>query len=114
VAQRSPHRNVGRAIIWSIAICVVVYLLVAFAVGSSLPLDRIVAAKDYALAEAAQPALGQITDTGALLDDTLHAFNEKVEASQCVVIGSFAPSQPNRPILLLQGSCERLVAAILD
>lgn len=54
-----PHRNVGRAIILSIAICVVVYLLVAFAVGSSLPLDRIVAAKDYALAEAARPALGQ-------------------------------------------------------
>ena len=54
-----PHRNVGRAIVWSIAICVVVYLLVAFAVGSSLPIDRIVAAKDYALAEAAQPALGQ-------------------------------------------------------
>jgi amino acid transporter len=55
----SPHRNVGRAIVLSIAICVVVYLLVAFAVGSSLSLERIVAAKDYALAEAARPALGQ-------------------------------------------------------
>lgn len=55
-----PHRNVGRAIILSVAICVVVYLLVAFAVGSSLSLDRIVAAKNYALAEAAQPALGQV------------------------------------------------------
>ena len=55
-----PHRNVGRAIIISIAICVVAYLLVAFAVGASLPLDRIVAAKDYALAEAAEPALGRI------------------------------------------------------
>jgi amino acid transporter len=54
-----PHRNVGRAIVLSIAICVVVYLLVAFAVGSSLPLDQIIAAKDYALAEAARPALGQ-------------------------------------------------------
>jgi amino acid transporter len=54
-----PHRNVGRAIVLSIAICVIVYLLVAFAVGSSLPIDRIVAAKDYALAEAARPALGQ-------------------------------------------------------
>jgi amino acid transporter len=54
-----PHRHVGRAIIISIAICVVVYLLVAFAVGSSLPLDRIVAAKDYALAEAAEPSLGR-------------------------------------------------------
>jgi amino acid transporter len=55
----NPHRNVGRAIVLSIAICAVVYLLVAFAVGSSLPLDRIVAAKDYALAEAAEPALGK-------------------------------------------------------
>lgn len=53
-----PHRNVGRAIIASILICVVVYLLMAFAVGSSLSLEEIVAAKDYALAEAAEPALG--------------------------------------------------------
>ena len=53
-----PHRNVGRTIIFSIAICVVVYLLVAFAVGSSLSLEEIVAAKDYSLAEAAEPALG--------------------------------------------------------
>ena len=55
----NPHRNVGRAILLSISICVVVYLLVAFAVGSSLTLEEIVAAKDYALAEATQPALGQ-------------------------------------------------------
>jgi len=54
-----PHRNVGRAIVFSIVICVIVYLLVAFAVGSSLPIDQIVAAKDYALAEAARPTLGQ-------------------------------------------------------
>ncbi len=58
-----PHRNVGRAIIWSIAICVVVHLLVAFAVGASLPLDRIVAVKDHALAEAAQPAPGRPAST---------------------------------------------------
>jgi amino acid transporter len=45
-----PHRNVGRVISLSIAICVVVYLLVAFTVGSSLPLDRIIAARDCALA----------------------------------------------------------------
>lgn len=55
-----PHRNVGRTIMISIAICVVVYLLVAFAVGSSLTLDEIIAAKDYSLAEAAEPVLGQV------------------------------------------------------
>ncbi len=54
-----PHRNVGKSIMYSIGACVVVYLLVAYAVGSSLSLNQIVAAKDYALAEAAAPALGQ-------------------------------------------------------
>jgi amino acid transporter len=53
-----PHRNVGRTIVYSIMICVVVYLLVAFAVGANLSIDEIVAAKDYSLARAAEPALG--------------------------------------------------------
>ena len=55
-----PNRNVGRAIMISIVLCVVVYLLVAFGVGSSLTIDQIIAAKDYSLAEAAKPALGQV------------------------------------------------------
>jgi amino acid transporter len=54
-----PKRNVGRAIIISLAICVVVYLTVCFAVGSALSIGQIVKAKDFALAEAARPALGQ-------------------------------------------------------
>ncbi len=54
----NPHKNVGRAITFSILICVVVYILVALAVGSSLGLDELIKAKDYALAEAAAPALG--------------------------------------------------------
>ncbi len=53
-----PHKNVGRSIIISIAICAVVYLVVAYAVSSSLSIDQIVAAKDYSLAEAAEPFLG--------------------------------------------------------
>lgn len=55
-----PNRNVGRAIMISIALCVLVYLLVAFGVGSSLTIGEIIAAKDYSLAEAAKPALGQV------------------------------------------------------
>lgn len=53
-----PHRNVGRAIILSIVICVVVYFLVAMAVAGNLSLDEIIAAKNFALAEAARPAFG--------------------------------------------------------
>jgi amino acid transporter len=54
-----PHRNVGRAIIISISICVVIYLLVALGVYANLDLAAIVEAKDFALAEAARPAFGE-------------------------------------------------------
>ena len=54
-----PKKNVGRAIVISIGVCVVVYILVGFAVAGSLGLDEIIGAKDYALAEAARPAFGQ-------------------------------------------------------
>ncbi len=54
-----PKKNVGRAIIISLVICLVVYLAVCFAVASSLTLDELIAAKDYSLAEAARPAMGE-------------------------------------------------------
>ncbi|GAB5547020.1 MAG: APC family permease [Sandaracinaceae bacterium] len=53
-----PEKNVGRAIIASLAICLAVYLAVCFAVSSSLTLEELVQARDYALAEAARPAIG--------------------------------------------------------
>lgn len=55
----APEKNVGRAIIISLVICVVVYLAVCFAVASNLTLNEVIAAKDYALAEAARPAIGR-------------------------------------------------------
>jgi len=54
-----PHRNVGRAIIISIGLCVVVYFLVALAVSMNLSLPEIIKAKNFALAEAARPAFGE-------------------------------------------------------
>ena len=55
-----PHKNVGRTIMISIGICIVVYLLVAVAVGSSLSISEIIEARDYSLAAAARPALGDL------------------------------------------------------
>jgi len=55
---KDPHRNVGRAITISIAFCVVIYTLVGFAVASNLSLSEIIATKNYSLAAAAKPALG--------------------------------------------------------
>ena len=54
-----PNRNVGRTIMISIVICALTYLLVSLAVGSSLSPDQIQNARDYALAEAAEPVLGR-------------------------------------------------------
>jgi len=53
-----PKKNVGRAIIISLIICLVVYLAVCFAVASSLTLPELIAARDYSLAESARAVLG--------------------------------------------------------
>lgn len=70
----------------SIALCVVVYLLVAFGVGASLTIDQIVAARDYSLAEAAEPALGK---TGFYLTVVLAA----VATASGVLASVFAVSR---------------------
>jgi amino acid transporter len=54
-----PHKNVGRAIVISLIICAVIYLLVSFAVSSNLSIDDIIKAKDYSLAAASEPAFGK-------------------------------------------------------
>jgi len=53
------HRNIGRAIVISIVSCVFIYTLVGFAVASNLSLSEIIETRDYSLAAAARPALGQ-------------------------------------------------------
>lgn len=56
---KDPHRNLGRAIMISIALCVVIYGLVGFAVSSNLSLGEIIETRNYSLAAAARPALGE-------------------------------------------------------
>ena len=53
---KEPKKNIGRSIIWSLSICLVVYLLVAFAVAGNLSVSQIIEHRDYALAKAAEPA----------------------------------------------------------
>ena len=55
-----PNKNVGRAIIISIGIVTVVYIAVALAVRGNLGLGEIAQARDFALAQAAQPVFGSI------------------------------------------------------
>ena len=53
-----PRRNIGRAIIIAISISAVLYIAIAITVAGNLTLSEIVAAQNFALAEAARPAFG--------------------------------------------------------
>jgi|TARA_R110002072_G_scaffold35257_3_gene104561 amino acid transporter len=55
---KNPHRNVGRSIVISILLCIFIYGLVGFAVSSNLSLEEIIKTRDYSLAAAARPAMG--------------------------------------------------------
>lgn len=55
---RDPARTLPRAYYVSVGFVIALYILVSLVTVGNLPVDAIVAAKDYALAEAAQPFLG--------------------------------------------------------
>lgn len=57
--MENPQRNLKRAIVWSVSVTIAIYVLVSLvAVGNLLP-DDINKYKEYALAMAAKPFLGQ-------------------------------------------------------
>ena len=57
--MEDPQRNLTRAIMWSIGVTIAIYVLVSIvAVGNLLP-DEIARYKEYALAVAAKPFLGE-------------------------------------------------------
>jgi len=55
-----PAKTLPRAIMTSILLVMVLYVAVALAVFGNLPTDKVIAAKDFALAEAAVPIFGHI------------------------------------------------------
>ncbi len=56
----NPRRTLPRAFFTSVGLVVLLYVLIAIVVVGSVAPDRIAAVKDYALAEAARPALGEL------------------------------------------------------
>jgi amino acid transporter len=56
---RNPERTLPRAFYASVVVVIVLYLLIAAVTVGNLALDKIAAARDYALAAAARPMLGQ-------------------------------------------------------
>ena len=58
--MQNPQKNILRAMIFAILIVMTLYVSTAIAVLGNLPLDEVIKAKDYALAEAAKPIFGEI------------------------------------------------------
>lgn len=56
----NPSKTLPRAIMTAILLVMLLYVAIAFAVFGNLSADKIIAAKDFALAEAALPIFGQI------------------------------------------------------
>ncbi|MCG6880164.1 MAG: APC family permease [Deltaproteobacteria bacterium] len=56
---RKPSNTLPRAFYSSVVFVIVLYILIAIVTVGTLPVGKIVAAKDYALAEAARPFLGR-------------------------------------------------------
>lgn len=56
----NPSKTLPRAIMSAILLVMVLYVAIAFAVFGNLPVDKVIAAKDFALAEAALPILGHV------------------------------------------------------
>jgi amino acid transporter len=56
----NPSKTLPRAIITAILLVMLLYIAIAFAVFGNLPTEKVIAAKDFALAEAALPIFGEV------------------------------------------------------
>jgi amino acid transporter len=79
---RNPHQTLPRAYFSAVGFVIVLYILISLVTVGNLSIDSIVAAEDYALAEAARPFLGTIgftmiaaaalLSTGSAINATLY------------------------------------------
>ncbi len=72
---REPRRNLPRAFYISVLLVILLYVLIALVTVGTVPESRIAAARDYALAEAARPALGNAGFTLVAVSALLATFS---------------------------------------
>lgn len=74
----NPQKNISRAYYFSVIFVIILYIIIAIVTVGSLPFAEISKAKDYVLAEAAKPMLGEVgftIITIAALISTFSAIN---------------------------------------
>ena len=79
---KDPHKILGKAYYLTIGFVILLYILIALVVVGNLPIQSIIEAKDYALAAAARPFMGDfgfiliaiaaLLSTGSALNATLY------------------------------------------
>lgn len=111
---RDPQRTLPRAFYGSVFGVIALYVLVAVVTVGAVPEERIAAAKDYALAEAAQPALGHVgfvlVSIAALLA-TLSAINATLYGN--ARLGFILARDGELPALLKVRAWDRPVSGVL-
>ena len=125
---RDVARTLPRAYYIAVGFVIVLYVLVALVTVGNLPVDQIVAAKDYALAEAAKPFLGQAGFTliaVAAILSTVSAINATLygsaRLSYSIAKDGQLPTVLERPVwgkpvvgLLITAALTLIVANVLD
>lgn len=119
-----PERNLSRSIAISIGLCAVLYVLIAVAVLASLDVSEVVAARDSALADAAEPIFGSagITITVAVaiiatlsgLIASLFSVSRLFGMLQDMGVVPQLPSAVHRQPLLITAGLALLVTVFLD
>jgi hypothetical protein len=79
---KNPRRVLPRAFLTSVVFVIILYIMIALVTTGAVPIEKIVAAKDYALAVAAEPFLGHagfiliacaaLLSTGSAINATLY------------------------------------------
>lgn len=123
----NPARTMGRAYWWSIGIVVVLYVLIAVVTVGNLSPSEIAQYSDFALAEAAQPALGQLGFTLVAISAVLATFSAinaslygSARLSSAIAVEGELPEKLegriwNQPIgLLITAAGSLLLANTLD
>lgn len=125
---RNPARTLPIAYYTAVLFVIVLYVLVALVTVGNLPVARIVAAQDYALAEAARPFLGTIGFTliaVAAMLSTASAINATLygaaRLSYCIARDGELPAELERKVwgqpiegLLITASLTLVVANTFD
>jgi len=125
---KNPRKILPRAYYSAVIFVIVLYILVSLVAVGNLPVKEIVAAKDYALAEAARPFLGSLgftliaiaalLSTGSAINATLYgtARVSYVIAKEGELPEGLERKAWNRPIegLLLTSGLTLLVANLFD